>query len=218
MYHVIGDPRPDAPYPELFVSTSDFAGQMRWLAERGYTALTLRAVWDAWHGRREMPVRPIVVTFDDGHRGIATRAAPVLRKHHWPGVLDLDVSNVDAKQGFGEGRIRGLIRSGWELASHTLTHPDLTGLDDASLRREVGGSRVTLRRTYGVPVDFFCYPTGRFDDRVISAVKAAGYLGATTTEYGLATPDDPYRLARVRVNRSDGVDGLGKKITELARR
>jgi hypothetical protein len=29
MYHVIGDPRADAPLPELYVSEADFTGQMR---------------------------------------------------------------------------------------------------------------------------------------------------------------------------------------------
>ena len=82
----------------------------------------------------------------------------------------------------------------------------------------MGASRKLLRRTFQVPVDFFCYPAGCFDDRVVAAVRKAGYLGATTTLYGLATPDDPYRLARVRVNRSDGVDGFAAKLVALEKR
>jgi len=34
---------------------------------------------------------------------------------------------------------------------------------------------------FHVPVNFFCYPAGRYDDAVIAAVQGAGYLGATTT-------------------------------------
>ena len=52
----------------------------------------------------------------------------------------------------------------------------------------------------------------------VAAVKRAGYLGATTTIYGLARAGDPYRLARVRVNRSDGVDGFAAKLVELEKR
>lgn len=215
MYHVIGDPRPGAPYPELFVNPNDFEGQLRWLAKHGYTAVTLRSVWDSWRGRGHLPTRPVVVTFDDGYRGIATRAKPMLRAQNWPGVLNLDVSNINTKQGFGEGRIRGLLRAGWELGSHTLTHADLTGLDDRRLRTEVSGSRQVLQRMFDVPVDFFCYPSGRLDNRVVAAVRDAGYLGATTTAYGLARPNDPYRLARVRVSRSDGVSGFARKMIAL---
>jgi len=218
MYHVVSDPPASEPFPELYVSPRDFASQMRWLDRRGDTAVTLREVWDPWQHRGRLPERPIVVTFDDGYRSIATNAAPELRAHRWPGVLDLDASNIDAAEGFGEDRIAQLLRAGWELNSHTLTHPDLTTLDIDSLRREASGSRKLLRRTFHVPVDFFCYPSGRFDDRVVAAVKKSGYLGATTTLYGLATPDDPYRLAHVRVNRSDGVDGFEAKLVELEKR
>jgi hypothetical protein len=47
---------------------------------------------------------------------------------------------------------------------------------------------------------------------VVAAVRSAGYLGATTTEPGLATPADAFRLNRVRVDRSDGVAGLAAKL------
>ncbi len=218
MYHVVSDPLASAPFPELYVSPKDFAGQMRWLDRNGYTAVTLRDVWDHWHRGGPLPEQPVVVTFDDGYRSTATRAAQVLRVHRWPGVLNLDASNINADEGFGEDRIAQLLRAGWELNSHSLTHPDLTTLGRDALLDEVSGSRKLLRRTFHVPVDFFCYPSGRFDDRVVAAVKRAGYLGATTTIYGLARAGDPYRLARVRVNRSDGVDGFAAKLVELEKR
>ena len=55
----------------------------------------------------------------------------------------------------------------------------------------------------------------RLDDRVVAAVRAAGYSGATTTALGVAQPADMFRLARVRVDRSDGVDGLVAKLRSL---
>jgi len=73
-------------------------------------------------------------------------------------------------------------------------------------------SRAALRSRFGVRVDFFCYPAGRHDARVIRAVRRAGYLGATTTIDGLARPDEPYELRRVRVSGSDGVQGLAEKL------
>ena len=215
MYHLVSDPPPRAPFPELYVRRSDFRGQVHWLASHRYTAVTLKTVWNAWHGHGRLPAHPVVFTFDDGYRSIATRARPILQAQRWPGVLNLKVGNISDRWGFGAGRIRGLIRAGWEIDSHTLTHPDLTTLDAAALRREVAGSRAVIHRRFHVPVDFFCYPSGRYDDRVVAAVEDAGYLGATTTNYGLARPDDPFRLARVRVNRSDGVGGFAAKITAL---
>ena len=50
----------------------------------------------------------------------------------------------------------------------------------------------------------FCYPSGRYDGRVEAAVRAAGYLAATTTQPGSATPaEDRFGLPRVRVDGSD---------------
>jgi peptidoglycan/xylan/chitin deacetylase (PgdA/CDA1 family) len=106
-----------------------------------------------------------------------------------------------------------MVDAGWELDSHTLTHPDLTTLPGAELKREVAGSRRRLQELFGVPVDFFCYPAGRYDDEAIAAVKSAGYAGATTTVEGVASPhDDRFELPRVRVDGSDGVAGLAAKL------
>jgi hypothetical protein len=53
-------------------------------------------------------------------------------------------------------------------------------------------------------VNFFCYPAGRYDATVEAAVRAAGYLGATTVQPGLAGPrGDRYALPRIRVNGSE---------------
>jgi peptidoglycan/xylan/chitin deacetylase (PgdA/CDA1 family) len=208
MYHVIGDPRAGAPYPDLFVRASDFAGQMRWLDRHGYQAVTLRAVWDHWHRGTPLPEKPVVVSFDDGYRSVAQAAFRSLNAHGWAGVLNLTVKNLRVRGGLSERQVRMLIAAGWELDSHTVTHANLPSLGAGELRREVAGSRKALRQLFGVPVDFFCYPAGRYDARVIAEVRRAGYLGATTTIEGMATADRPYELRRVRVGRGDGASGL----------
>lgn len=100
-------------------------------------------------------------------------------------------------------QIRALLHDGWELDSHTIDHPDLTTLGPQELRRQLVVSRSTLRRRFGVPVDFFCYSSGRLNATVVSAVKAAGYRAATTTAEGFAAGPQGFHLARIRVNGSD---------------
>jgi peptidoglycan/xylan/chitin deacetylase (PgdA/CDA1 family) len=212
MYHVIADPPADAPYPQLYVSERDFAGQMRWLARHGYRAVTQRQVWNHWHSAGALPPKPVVISFDDGYRSVAEAAWPHLQRRRWPGVLNLTVKNLHVSGGLSQFRVRRLLADGWELASHTLTHPDLPSLDARALTHEVSHSRAVLRAMFGTPVDFFCYPAGRYDARVIRAVRRAGYLGATTTLEGLARPDEPYELRRVRVSGGDGVGGLAEKL------
>ncbi len=215
MYHVIAEPPAGAPFPELYVSGASFAGQMAWLAGHGFHAVTLQDAADHWRIGQRLPAHPIVISFDDGYHSQFATAAPVLRRHGWPGVLNLEVRNTEQSWGISPRQVRLLVAAGWELDAHTLTHPDLTTVDATQLEREVAGSRTVLHERFGVPVNFFCYPAGRLNDTVAEAVRSAGYLGATTTAPGLATPTDMFRLNRVRVNRSDGVAGLAAKLTSL---
>jgi peptidoglycan/xylan/chitin deacetylase (PgdA/CDA1 family) len=215
MYHVIADPPAGAPYPELYVPRTGFAAQVAWLAAHGYHAVTLQQVFDSWRGSRTLPSKPIVLSFDDGYLSQVRNALPLLRARHWPGVLNLEVRNLDVVWGIRPAGIRKLMRAGWEIDAHTIHHPDLTTLDAAQLREEVAGSREAIRKRFHVPVNFFCYPAGRYNAAVIAAVQAAGYLGATTTNYGLARPGELYTLARVRINGTDSISAFAQKLEAL---
>jgi peptidoglycan/xylan/chitin deacetylase (PgdA/CDA1 family) len=214
MYHVIAVPPAGVRFPELFVRPSDFSAEMEWLAQKGFHAVTLHQVYDYWYGGAALPPHPIVISFDDGYLSQATHALPDLRKLHWPGVLNLMVKAVQ-RYNLPFWRVRAMITAGWEIDAHTVTHPDLTKVDDSRLWNEVYGSRLDLRQMFHVPVDFFCYPGGRYDARVIEAVRRAGYLAATTTNYGVATPETPYTLSRIRINGSDGLLGFEYKLEPL---
>ena len=61
---------------------------------------------------------------------------------------------------------------------------------------------------FGVPVNNFCYPAGKFDETVIKAVEEAGYTGATTEISGFAERDKPFELARLEILRETHVGGL----------
>jgi peptidoglycan/xylan/chitin deacetylase (PgdA/CDA1 family) len=207
-YHVLGDVIPGAPYPELFVSRPDFREEMGWLDNHGYQAVTLDEVERAWYHGGSLPSKPVVLSFDDGYRPQYTFALPVLRQHGWPGLLDLKAQGSDLYS----SNVQAMIRAGWELAAHTIHHLDLTTLDAAQLKAEVAGSRSILRRKYKVGVHNFCYPAGRFDARVIAAVKSAGYVGATTEIPGYASRDKPYDLDRFEILGSTGVSGLASDL------
>jgi peptidoglycan/xylan/chitin deacetylase (PgdA/CDA1 family) len=214
MYHVIAAAPADTPYPELWVPAATFRSQMRALAAAGYHGVTLQQAWNYWKRGRYLPRQPVVVSFDDGYLSQYTGALPVLRALRWPGVLNLKVGNI-GNDGLPRGKVGKLVAAGWEIDAHTITHPNLTTVGPAQLRREIAGSRAELRRMFHVPVNFFCYPAGRYDASVVAAVRAAGYLAATTVNPGYASPRRPFELARVRVDPGDGVAGLRKKLRAL---
>ena len=215
MYHVIAPAPAIAPYPDLYVKPSDFVSQMRWLKRQRFHPVTLQRVYDNWTTGTPLPFRPIVISFDDGYLSQYTRAYKTLLRYRWPGVENIEVNFLQPVGGMRPWRVRKLIAARWEIDAHTLTHPDLTRVDDARLWSEVDGSRRALRHDFHVPVDFFCYPSGRYDDRVVAAVRRAGFLGATTTMFGLARPPDFFRLDRVEVDGSDRVRGLAAKLRKL---
>jgi peptidoglycan/xylan/chitin deacetylase (PgdA/CDA1 family) len=202
MYHGVGSPGAEVRNPRRWVVSSLFRRQIAALGRAGYRGVTLAQLWAAWHGGARMPSKPVVISFDDGYLGQYRHALPVMRARGWPGTLNLWVARLDAPGGLTRTQVRRMLAAGWELDSHSLTHPDLTALDAHRLVREVAGSRAAIQREFGVPADFYCYPYGRFDSTVEAAVRAAGFVAATTTRRGVATPaEDPFELSRI------GVDG-----------
>jgi peptidoglycan/xylan/chitin deacetylase (PgdA/CDA1 family) len=214
MYHVLASPPAGARNPSLFVSIADFTAQVRWLHSHGYHSVSLTQVFDFWAGTGGLPVKPIVFSFDDGYRSDWAVGGRVLSRYGYAGVLNLKVGNIMPKGGITPQQVNWLLDLGWELAAHTINHLDLTTLGAAQLAYEVGGSRHALQKQFHVPVDFFCYPSGRFDARAVAAVRAAGFRGATTTVEGLATRgDDPYELPRIRVDGGESLQSFASLLT-----
>jgi peptidoglycan/xylan/chitin deacetylase (PgdA/CDA1 family) len=101
---------------------------------------------------------------------------------------------------------RALREGGVELGGHTVHHPVLATLDETDQRREVADGRRALVRELGAEIESFAYPFGRpwdFDERTMRAVRAAGFVTATTTGAGTNTAkSDPIRLERLMIGES----------------
>ncbi len=209
VYHDLGNAPPSEPYPGLYVSDDNFEAEMAWLHQQGYEAVTLDEMMNDFFDGGTLPPKPIVITFDNGYIPQATFAPAVMSRYGWPGVL-----NEITENHLDDARLERLVRIGWEIDSHSLTHPDLTQLGAAALRQQLVGSRRFLQRLLHVPVDSFCYPSNDYDAAVVAAVKAAGYTNALTENPGFATPHtDPYLLPRFEIE-----GGLGELQADLATR
>jgi peptidoglycan/xylan/chitin deacetylase (PgdA/CDA1 family) len=203
VYHVINAQPAQTTTPQaLYVPTDEFSSQMQALKANGWHAVTLDQVEAYWtHGVPLGPGKPIVITFDNGYASQFTNALPVLKGLGWVGVEDLDLSGLPPSDGgLTEAQIRGLIAAGWELDTQGISHTDLAALDPVQLSADIATARQALRSQYGVPVNWFSYPSGDYNAAVIAAVSAAGYLGATTVNPGWASPrQDRFRLPRLVV-------------------
>jgi peptidoglycan/xylan/chitin deacetylase (PgdA/CDA1 family) len=194
VYHALGPAPAGAPFPGLYVSYGDFKAEMAWLHAHGYQAVTIDEVMKAWYHGGTLPAKPIVVTFDNGYPQQVTFAPHVMAKYGWPGVLnEITESHLAPRQ------IWPIIRMGWEVDSHSLTHPELTTATPAELWAQVHQSRVYLQKTFHIPSNSFCYPSSHYDAAVIAAVKRAGYTNAVTEGAAYATSADPYLLPRFEI-------------------
>ena len=160
------------------------------LRKLGYRLCTAGDLAQAWRGH--LPPRGIaVLTFDDGWRDGLTTVAPVLDR------LGVRATFFICPSGFGkrfarfggasiltEDEARALHESGMELASHTLSHPDLRTSTDAQLDLELTTSRDAVEALTGEPCATLAYPSGWHDRRVERAVADAGYQLAFRARHG----------------------------------
>jgi peptidoglycan/xylan/chitin deacetylase (PgdA/CDA1 family) len=204
----------------LAVRPDDLERQVRHFIDHGYEPTTFR---DAVLGSHDG--RCMAVTFDDAYLSVYERAFPVLERLGAPATVFAPSDKIDPSEPMswpgidewldGEWRselrstsweqLRELADSGWEIGSHTRTHPHLTELDDASLADELSGSRRECEERSGSECVTIAYPYGDFDDRVVAASGDAGYLAAACLASGASRGRSAsLRRPRVAVYRDDG--------------
>lgn len=208
MYHEIGEVNNNN-----YVRRSEFEAQVKWLAENGYHAVTLAQVYAHINDFRPLPPKPVVITFDDGYATFRGTAVPILREQGYTATAFITTGLIGRPEHMTWAEVAELPGLGFEIGSHSVTHPDLRFLSGARLTRELVEARRELQERTGARVDFFCYPAGKFNDQTPEAIKAAGYLGAVTTEYGPVTlGQSPFLWSRIRIVRGETPGSFARKI------
>ena len=213
MYHRIDVLRSSLPdlTRSLTVDPRDFASQMRWLKSQGFHTITQLQLYNALFRGESLPSKPVLITFDDGYRDVFGKASTILHRlglHATEYVITDRISGPDASF-LTWPLLRGLERRGIEIGSHTLAHVNLTALSDADAMHELAASRRVLEWRLGHPVQWFAYPYGKFDARIVGLVRRAGYVLAVTTQGGSAqSAAAPLELHRYEVLDTTHVSGL----------
>lgn len=208
MYHYIRinpDPRDQLGF-NLSVTPADFASQMDWLAANAYHPIDFDDLRGYLLGHESLPEKPVVLTFDDGYRDMYTTAFPILRAHGFKAVSYVVSGFVNSPSYVTTDQLLKMDANGIQIGAHTVSHADLTTLSAAGLRHEVVDSKASLEALIVRPVLDFCYPSGKFNDAVVSVVRAAGFETATTTQPGVShTAGDRYIWTRVRVSGGESL-------------
>jgi len=226
MYHRLGEARNDweARYA---ISPANFAAHMRALATKGYRAVGIDALVDWLEGGPPLLEGALLVTFDDGFRGVREHALPVLEALRWPFTVFLVSDLIGGEDVWTRAanpagvtyplldaeEIRDMQRRGVSFHSHTRAHASLPTLDDSALADQLAGSRAALASLLGHEVPYLAYPFGHLDERVESATRAAGYRAAFSTQSGFNRREvNRFRIRRLDIYGTDSPAMLLRKV------
>jgi peptidoglycan/xylan/chitin deacetylase (PgdA/CDA1 family) len=227
-YHALSARWPAA----LSTTPSRFAEQLELLERRGYRGTTFtEAVTGTPEGKT------VVVTFDDAYRSVIELAEPILARLGWPGTVFVPTDFAGAGRPMswpgieewsdGEYELELMPMSweeldslgalGWEIGSHTCSHPRLTELGDDALENELGRSKAVCEDRLGRPCESIAYPYGDHDLRVAEAARRTGYRAGGTLPKRLRA-EDPLRWPRVGVYHVDDLRRFKLKVSRVGRR
>ena len=204
MFHHLEDSAEPISFPP-----SLFAGFISFLSGEGYRSITLGEAVDLIRSGKGFPDKSFAITFDDGFRSVFNMAFPVLSEYGCKATIFLTTGkngpiSGDSRLPQASGRemlswneIEEMTDAVFEPAAHTLTHPDLTRLDDEMIYDEAFQSKEIIEQRLGRKADLFAYPFGSFNSRVRGIISEI-FRGACSVELGLAgTGSDLYGVERV---------------------
>jgi peptidoglycan/xylan/chitin deacetylase (PgdA/CDA1 family) len=233
-YHGVSETWP-AP---IAVEPNRLEEQLRLLIRRGYEGATFTDVATAPQGRKLL-----AVTFDDAYRSVLKLAYPILARLGLPGTVFVPTRFAGSEAplawpgieqwcgGPHESELvpmswhelRLLAGAGWEIGSHTRSHPRLPQLGDAELADELEGSKLECEDELGICCRSIAYPYSDVDARVATAALSAGYEAAGTLLRGAAIlrgsgVPAPVGWPRVGIYRDDAPSRFRLKVSPQLRR
>jgi peptidoglycan/xylan/chitin deacetylase (PgdA/CDA1 family) len=207
MYHYISEVPANADQyrRDLTVTPASFRAQLQYLADAGFTPVTLTDVYLYLVEGLPLPDRPVVLTFDDGYRDAYEVAFPILLEYGFNGTFFVlaTPAHYEWDQYLTWSQMREMADAGMEIQGHGRDHVDLRGRSYDFLVYQLLGIKEAIEFHIGRPARFFCYPSGEYDSAVIAVLESAGFWGAVTTEWGdTHTREDLFVMPRIRMRGS----------------
>jgi peptidoglycan/xylan/chitin deacetylase (PgdA/CDA1 family) len=230
LYHCIGDDT-SGPLGRYTLSVRDFRDHMAWIADSGYSTLTVSQYVDTLADRRPLPHRPLLITFDDGFADFVRNALDVLVAHGHVSTMYVTTAGtwrsrprkLGGRATLSWHEVAGLKDGGVEVGGHGHHHLQLDLLPAARVQSEVRGCREVLEQVTGDTVTSFAYPHGYNRATTRRLVQMAGFSSACAVRNQVSHPgDDRWALARIMLTVGTTVDDLrwtlGRAGENLARR
>lgn len=193
VYHAVRPYIPsDTSGVRRYIATpATLEAELSWLKDHGFSSITFDDL--ARHLTRgdALPLKPVIISFDDDWEGQYTYALPLLKKYGFTATFYIWVVVVGRKHHMTWDEVKELDAAGMQIGCHTLTHPFLQRIrSDETLRREIVVSKQRIEEHIGKPVTSFAYPFGQYNARVVSFVREAGFASARSTWPGVVHSSD----------------------------
>ena len=172
----------------------------------GYTPITYTELMNYRAGIGTPPAKPVMLTFDDGYGNFYTQAFPVLFALNAKStvfIITLDADNNPNAMNWTQlqelnGKLNATGERLVDVEGHTVTHPDLTTLDAATLQTQLVNSKQNLESHLGKEIRLISYPFGHTNLTVEQAAWQAGYAGGVIAWGGTElTSANKWELKRV---------------------
>jgi len=194
---------------DLIVDPASFVAELAALHRAGFHPIGQAQLFDALYRGTRLPAKPIMISVDDGYVDDVRTILPALRRWHMVASFFVITGRTTEPGFMTSDQIRALDRAGMDVGDHTAHHVDLRLPAPRALRSEIAGSRRTLEALLNHPVYSFAYPFGAFNDRVLQAVHAAGFVLAYTTAGGTTeSTSTVLSMPRLHVGRAETPSGL----------
>ncbi|HEY9908008.1 MAG TPA: polysaccharide deacetylase family protein [Thermosynechococcaceae cyanobacterium] len=180
MYHDV------LPEKKVFfdVTAEELERHFELIRQKGLTPISMDQLVTHLRTGLPLPEKPIMLSFDDGYQGHYRYVYPLLKKYNYPALFAIYTDKLDKQLGrpamtWEQVRVMAadpLIT----ISSHSVTHRDLNKLTDAEILMEAQQSKQILESKLGIPMRYFTYPSGKYDQRALAVMQEAGYLAALT--------------------------------------
>ncbi len=203
-YHRVG------PQANLMIMPREtFAAQMEYLARNNYNVVRLADLPDFLSGKRPLPPRAVIITFDDGHVSSYHHAYPILRKHGFAATFFVYTDFLGGGEGLTWAQINEMSKSGLiDIQSHSKSHANLVvrlaGESDQRyaerIHAELRVPREVIERNVPGKVTHHAFPFGDANQVVLERLAQTGHqLGLTVNPGSNAFFSYPLMLRRTMI-------------------
>lgn len=187
-------------HSKIAVFPDFFEKQISYLAEKGYTSLSLDQIVQALINRQDLPAQSLAVTFDDAYEDFYTFAWPVLQKYNFHGNLMIPTGLVENPGYLSWNKIKEMVNSGLvHPYPHGWSHTSLVSVAEEKIESEISLSKKQIEENTGKTTSVFAYPYGLGNSVIINTLQANGFLAAVSTIPGFYQCDS--FLMNLRRNR-----------------